>query len=558
MYERTWSGPPTLTISAIRTSLLGRISFSAALAMAILLVVVGMAVVLRVLALDRVGFNSDEAVYSGQAAALIGDETMSQFFSLFRAHPLLLQTLLGGLFATVGISDLAARLFVALAFGVGTVVLTYLLAYRLYGQRVAIAAAAIMAVLPYHVLVSRQVLVDPALAFFVLLTLWIVARGADDASGRWIIWACPAAGAAFLTKETGILLLPVVGAFLLVTGRWRQVWFRPLMLGLALFTAVIAPYQLSRMLFAPESSLSYLLWQISRPPNHEAAYFLQVLVEFGGLAFIGLATLGLIRMAARLHPGDVLLLLWVAVFFGFHQFWPTKLFSYLIVVIPLMCIAAAVGLDAGARTIATAFRWFRWRREMVAGAAVAVVLVGFWAHMGTSSLAMIRTGPEGVAGPLRFDIEVQDFAGGREFAYWAKENTPPNGRFLTIGPSMGNILRFYGHRDSLALSVSPNPRRRNPAYVPVPNNNPDLLMRQNGIHYIVWDFYSADRSAFYSARLMRYVRKYGGQVVYAVYQLPDGRLAFGTDPPTAAEVRIVVYDVHGGDPLRGSLAFDAQ
>ena len=41
---------------------------------------VGLAVALRVIDLNRVGFNSDEAVYSGQAAALIGDETMSQFF----------------------------------------------------------------------------------------------------------------------------------------------------------------------------------------------------------------------------------------------------------------------------------------------------------------------------------------------------------------------------------------------------------------------------------------------------------------------------------------------
>ena len=170
----------------------GSVALSAVLVPALL----GLAVALRVVDLDRVGFNSDEAVYSGQAAALIGDETMSQFFSVFRAHPLLLQTMLGGLFEVLGISDLAARLFVALTFGVGSVVLTYMLAYRLYGQRVAIVAAVILAVLPYHVLVSRQVLLDPPLAFFVLLSLWFVARGSDDPSGRWMMGAALAAALA--------------------------------------------------------------------------------------------------------------------------------------------------------------------------------------------------------------------------------------------------------------------------------------------------------------------------------------------------------------------------
>src|SRR3990172_3642506 len=161
----------------------------------------GRAVALRVVDVDRVGFNSDEAVYAGQAAALIGDETMSHYFSVFRAHPLLLQTLLGGLFEIVGVSDLAARLLVALSFGVGSVALTYMLAYRLYGQRVAIVAAAILAVLPYHVLVSRQVLLDPAFGFFVILSLWFVARGTDDHTGRWMIGAALVAALGTATKE---------------------------------------------------------------------------------------------------------------------------------------------------------------------------------------------------------------------------------------------------------------------------------------------------------------------------------------------------------------------
>jgi len=84
-----------------------------------------------------------------------------------------------------------------------------------------------------------------------------------------------------------------------------------------------------------------------------------------------------------------------------------------------------------------------------------------------------------------------DKCGTREFAQWANENTPGRSRFLTMGPSLGNILRFYGYRDSVALSVSQDPARRNPAYVPVPN--PDLAIRQMAVQYLVWDAYTADR-----------------------------------------------------------------
>jgi hypothetical protein len=49
---------------------------------------------LRLWQLDRVGFNSDEAVHSGTAAAMAGNDTLRTMFPIFRAHPLLLQMLL--------------------------------------------------------------------------------------------------------------------------------------------------------------------------------------------------------------------------------------------------------------------------------------------------------------------------------------------------------------------------------------------------------------------------------------------------------------------------------
>ena len=54
------------------------------------------------------GFNSDEAVYAGQAAALAGDPELSRFFPIFRAHPMLFQFILSIMFR-IEVSDVAAR-----------------------------------------------------------------------------------------------------------------------------------------------------------------------------------------------------------------------------------------------------------------------------------------------------------------------------------------------------------------------------------------------------------------------------------------------------------------
>jgi len=108
---------------------------------------------------------------------------------------------------------------------------------------------------------------------------------------------------------------------------------------------------------------------------------------------------------------------------------------------------------------------------------------------------------------------------------------------LTIGPSMANILRFYGQRSAYGLSISPNPLYRNPAYVPV--LNPDLQIRNGDIQYLVWDSYSAGRSAFFSQTLLRLSKRFNGRVVHTEsvpVRTPDGT--------TVQKPAIIVFEVH--------------
>jgi predicted membrane-bound mannosyltransferase len=85
--------------------------------------IAGAGTFLRLWQLGALGFNSDEAVYAGQAAAIAGDPTLKGIFPVFRAHPLLYQFVLAVLFRG-GTRDLVARLL-AVAFGLATIYLVY-------------------------------------------------------------------------------------------------------------------------------------------------------------------------------------------------------------------------------------------------------------------------------------------------------------------------------------------------------------------------------------------------------------------------------------------------
>jgi Dolichyl-phosphate-mannose-protein mannosyltransferase len=502
------------------------------------------ALLLRVVDLGKIGFNSDEAVYTGQAAALAGDQELGRYFSPFRAHPLFVQTLLAILFRVVGVSDVAARTLVALGFGVGGVAAVILLTRRLYGWGVALIAGLFLALVPYHVILSRQVNLDVALALVVTLALGAVHRYAKSRSPAWLLLSAPLAGLATLAKETAVLLIPIMLLFFMWS---RLLWRIKLQYVVAwgtLFALTVLPFAATRLLFETGSAPGYVLYQFLREPNHEWWYFPIILWESLTPPVVIAALVGLGVMVARRTMGDKLLLSWLFVYGIFFQVWPTKLFPYLIVIAPPLLIASGIGVLWLA---SLARRRLRPIWSQVAAAAVALAL---GATLVPPSILAATQGVERFEGPFALDVEVQDFAGGREVGRWIGENTPEGSIFLTIGPSMGNILSFYGHRDWFALSVNRDPNKRNPAYRPI--INPDLEIRRLQIHYAIWDAYSADRSAFYNASLMRTVRRHRGTPIFAAWLGPERELRTGREPPSGVDPRIVVYSLTGGDPIRTS------
>ncbi|MEU0877983.1 glycosyltransferase family 39 protein [Lentzea sp. NPDC005914] len=455
--------------------------------MTVVLVVGG---VLRVWALDAIGFNSDEAVYAGQAASIAGDDTLSSLFPIFRAHPLLFQTLLSVGFLG-GVSDLGARLL-SVVFGLGTIVLVYLLGNRLYNREAGLVAASILAVMPYHVIVTRQVLLDGPQTFFAVLMFYCVTRYCIDRNGRWLHLAAAAIGLAVLTKEIAVILLFAVVAFFLLR-REIRVPSRTILLSAGVALVIVAAYPVS-LLFSGRTSTgqNYLLWQLFRRANHSLAFYgVEVLPSFGPAVLL-LAAGGFWFLRRQNSWREVLLACWILVPLGFFEVWPVKGYQYLLLTAPAVALLAARAMTR----ISLPQRYLH-------AALVAVVLLSLivpsWLAVNPAPSATYLAGSGGV--PT-----------GREAGQWIKANLPQGGTVMTLGPTMANLVRFYGNRRAYALSVSTNPLQRNPSYEPI--DNPDRQLREGALSYVVWDAYSASRAPFFSQQLMGYVEKYHGVALH--------------------------------------------
>jgi hypothetical protein len=481
---------------------------------------------IRLWAVNAVGFNTDEAVYSGQAAAIAQDPALSQLFPIFRAHPLLFQFVLALTFS-FGTSDLVGRL-VAVGVGLATIALVYRIGAMLYTRGAGLLAALILALMPYHVVVTRQVLLDGPMALMSTLALYLIARYALSQRPAWLYAAGAAMGLTFLAKETGVILISAIYAFFALAPE-VSVRIRTLVLATAAMLLIIASFPISLLLAGgtgTQRAQQYLVWQLFRRPNHEWDFYPTVVPSSLGIGVLVVAALGLIVWRHQRSWREKLLLAWIAVPIVFFQLWPVKGFQYLIPIAPPLAVLAGQAIAAWRPGWAGAFGWelrIDWLRPLVVLLLAVTLLIPSWSAVTAAASDEFLAGTGGVPR-------------GREAGEWIGANTPQGATFMTIGPSMANILQFYGHRRASGLSVSPNPLHRNPSYEPLAN--PDLLIRSSELQYVVWDSFSAVRSSFFSEALMRYVDRYSGRVVHTE--------TVGVHDVSGAQVQtpvIVIYEV---------------
>ncbi|MEA3201927.1 MAG: hypothetical protein QOE90_3355 [Thermoplasmata archaeon] len=201
------------------------IRWSALLRHAWLLPILAVALWLRMAGIASHHLYGDEAEYAIVARYLSRDWLYLSYpgidpFSTapFVSQPPLLLYVTAAFMRVMGPTDMAA-LLPPILFGVGTVATVYFLGNRLGGRFVGLSAALVLAVLPFHIQMSRRAMLDSGYVFFVALTLyflvrWIQTRTRGSAVATGVAAACCA-----LAKLPGVLVIPVaVAAFLVAVG----------------------------------------------------------------------------------------------------------------------------------------------------------------------------------------------------------------------------------------------------------------------------------------------------------------------------------------------------
>ncbi|MFF0558870.1 ArnT family glycosyltransferase [Streptomyces sp. NPDC004266] len=542
--SRTTGGPPGAADAQARQDLRSarreravHWALRSALPLTAILVLAGF---LRFWQLTETGFNSDEAVYTGSAASLAGDPGMQAVFPVFRAHPVLFTGLLS-LFLRGGTDDFTARA-VAAAIGVATVAVTYLLARRLYGRAAGLAAALLLAVMPYHVVVTRQVLLDGLMTLCATVALYCVVRyvqgGLDGLP--WLLGAAGALGAATLSKETALVLVCGLYVFFVLSRSVRMRW-RHALLATGVLCLVVAAFPLATSLAGRGSTgQDYLQWQLLRRANHSMGFYAVTVPQAVGWAVLVAAAAGLFLLRRRTGWREGLLLCWIATPVLFFTLWPVKGFPYLLPIAPPLAVLAGRALSALAeirprpgRLRSGRLRRGRLRLRPGVLSAVGAVLVTLVvaASLALSSATRVTAAPNG-----SFLAGSGGLPGGREAGLWVRDHVPAGAQLLAAGPSTANVLQFYGGKSVSALSVSVNRLHRNPSYTPVPN--PDRSLRDGEFQYLVWDSYTSHRAPFYGEKIRKLVEKYHGTAVYSsALRVPTS----SADPtPTPA---FVIYQV---------------
>lgn len=524
----TWRSP---LAGISRAEALGRSLLSeAVLGRVILVLSLAAGAFVRLWQINAMGYNTDEAVYAGQAAAIAGVPVLKDIFPVFRAHPLLFQFVLS-LIYRYQFSDLAGRLLAA-GIGLGAVLLTYLIGKTLYGRLTGGFAAAFIALMPYTVVVSRQVLLDGPMMFFATLTVYMLARFGKSQKVEWLYAAGGIMGLTFLAKETSIILMGAIYTFLALSPEIR-VRIRDLIIATLMMGLVIAPFPITLMFAGGSSSgRNYLVWQLFRRSNHDFSFYSQVVPPAVGILVIVIALAGLALLWRERSWREKLLGAWILVPVIFFQLWPVKGFQYLLPIAPALAMLAARALGSLAlkkHTYRIAHSINRWSIHPLWAwlfAALAVFSLGWstWQRIQPETSSLFLAGTGGVPG-------------GREAGAWIVKNMPANAQIMTIGPSMANIIQFYGQRRALGLSTSPNPLSRNPSYEPV--LNPDLQIRHSELHYLVWDSFSAARTSFFADKLMSYVKKYNGRAVHT-----ESITVTDSQGNQVVQPVIIIYEVH--------------
>jgi 4-amino-4-deoxy-L-arabinose transferase-like glycosyltransferase len=328
-------------------------------------------------------FHNDEYVLAQSTESLRTGPSLTQVARDARFHlypPLLMYLLIGSVRAAAFLHHpvtpedpsrvtayfLLGRLIVA-AFGSATLGLVYLLGRRLYCRATGLLAAAFLAFSVLHVRDSHFYFPDVPFTFFAVLTVIFAADLARDGRIRSYVVAGLAAGIGLATKQTGLLVLPVIlaahVAYALRGKPFSLAAVAGLLRSARLWGCLVLPFGVAAVTFllldpfvlvAPDRFLAMsqrteqFVRGIEQPTytfqftDTTILYWVTNLLYFAlGPPLEVVSLLGLGWAVARRRLGDVLLLAFLVPYVWFVCAGYMKFIRYAVPLLPFLCLFAA-------------------------------------------------------------------------------------------------------------------------------------------------------------------------------------------------------------------------
>ena len=220
-------------------------------------------------------------------------------------------------FGLLGENDAAARL-PALLMACATLLLAFHLGRRLFDERTALTAVALLVLTPYFVENARRSMLDLPLAFWICVSMTLFVEGRRR---PWLHLAAALPLAAGILTRSVLGLLPIaIMAALCLHPHWRPRRMAPLAFGAALGLGLGATWTIDQWLrFGSEFVLKHYGAEFGNRAVREfdvvataTAYPLLLLQHFQPIVIPGLlGVAGVIRNRRRAAPGEVLLAVWV-------------------------------------------------------------------------------------------------------------------------------------------------------------------------------------------------------------------------------------------------------
>jgi 4-amino-4-deoxy-L-arabinose transferase-like glycosyltransferase len=273
----------------------------------------------------------------------------------FYDKPVFYNWLVALAFLVFGFTEFAARLPAAIL-GSSCVMVTYLLGRKMFSPTVGILGAVILATAAEFIVLSRSVVHDISLVFFVTLALYLFYTGYKDDRHRKrnLLLFYGALGFAVLSKGPVGLALPamIIGLYLIAERNLKFILKMQIGWGILIFLAVASPWYVLISLKNPDYAGYFFIEQnlgsfLSPDARHPNPFYYYIPVLFGGFfpwsCFLPLALIYAVRRKfENIHESTAFLVIWFSIIFIFFSMAGSKLATYILPLFPAASLLVAL------------------------------------------------------------------------------------------------------------------------------------------------------------------------------------------------------------------------